>query len=168
MFVCIWAEDAVRGIAKENKIPWKISQDLQLFKKLTLNHTVIMGRKTFDSLNRLSLMHRNNVVVSSTLDNKWYKNVKIFKNPIDVYEFYKDSKEEIFIIGGKSIYDFFIPKSQKLYVSKLFESFDCDQFMDNSFIDFEIKEIQKYDDFNFYVYQKDEKEISKLVMDVFE
>ena len=63
-FESILAMSQNRVIGKEGKIPWHISEDIKLFKEITLGHRVIMGRKTFDSLKRKPLPKRKNFVLS--------------------------------------------------------------------------------------------------------
>ena len=63
----IWAQDGNGGIGKNGKLPWHVSEDLKNFKKITLNSTVIMGRKTWESLPVKPLPNRENIVLSKTL-----------------------------------------------------------------------------------------------------
>ena len=62
----IWAQDKNGGIGKDGKLPWHISEDLKNFKSLTLHSTIIMGRKTWESLPIKPLPDRNNIVLSKT------------------------------------------------------------------------------------------------------
>ena len=59
-----WAQDKKGGIGKNGKLPWHISEDLKNFKKLTTGHTIIMGRKTWDSLPVKPLPNRKNIILS--------------------------------------------------------------------------------------------------------
>ena len=61
----IWAQEINGGIGKNGKLPWHISEDLQNFKKLTLESTILMGRKTWESLPIKPLPKRRNIVLSS-------------------------------------------------------------------------------------------------------
>ena len=61
----IWAQDKNGGIGKNNMLPWHISEDLINFKKITSNHTIIMGRRTWESLPKKPLPNRRNIVLSS-------------------------------------------------------------------------------------------------------
>ena len=63
----IWAQDINSGIGKNGKLPWHISVDLKNFKKITLNSTVIMGRKTWESLPIKPFPNRENIVLSSKI-----------------------------------------------------------------------------------------------------
>ena len=80
----IWAQDNNGGIGQANQLPWKISEDLKHFKKLTLNSTVIMGRKTWDSLPIKPLPNRRNIILSrNTIANiETYK--KIFADSLSL------------------------------------------------------------------------------------
>ena len=60
----IWAQDKDGGIGKNGKLPWYIKEDLQNFKNITINQTIIMGRKTWDSLPLKPLPKRRNIVLS--------------------------------------------------------------------------------------------------------
>ena len=72
----IWAQDENGGIGKNGKLPWYISEDLKKFKKITSNSTIIMGRKTWESLPMKPLPNRDNIVLSSTAQN----NVTTYKS----------------------------------------------------------------------------------------
>ena len=114
-------------IGKENKLIWKIPDDLKRFKNLTTGHTIIMGRKTFESLGRV-LPNRLHIVLtrdeSYTVDNE---NVKIIHN-ISELEQYISDEEEHFVIGGEMIYKLLIDKSNKLYITQLEKEFDGDTY----------------------------------------
>lgn len=153
MFISIWCEDKKRGIGKDNKLPWNIKEDLKLFKELTLNNIVVMGKNTFLSIGK-ALPNRINIVISKTLDESQYENIKVYKDINEFYNEYKNDPRLVFIIGGKSIYDFFIPYCFKLYVSKLKTEYDCDVFMDNNFDDFQVIKETQYEEFNFFEYEK--------------
>ena len=110
----IWAQDINGGIGVKGKLPWHISEDLKNFKKLTLNSTIIMGRKTWDSLPVKPLPKRNNIVLSSTKQ----KNVITFNTFEDCIDTLKKQKtKKIFIIGGRSIYKLFFNIADYLHIS---------------------------------------------------
>lgn len=152
MFICIWCEDKDRGIGKNNSIPWYLPEDLEFFKQQTLNSKIIMGRKTFESLKK-PLPNRTNIVLSKT-NNKKIKDVIFFDDYQKLIDLYKDTDEIVYVIGGKKIYDIFIPYSQKLLVSKINKSYDCDVFMDNSFEGFKLVSIENKKGFEIYTYVK--------------
>jgi len=102
-------------LGNKNQLPWKCPQDLKRFKKITDGQTLIMGRKTFDSLKK-PLINRINIVITNNIDN--VENV-YFPNFNDVYFVNSIEKalkvanqfnKNIFVIGGASIYNQFIEK----------------------------------------------------------
>ena len=100
----IWAQDVNGGIGENGKLPWHISEDLKNFKSLTYNSTVIMGRKTWDSLPIKPLPNRQNIVLSTKQQNS----VTTYSSFEKCYEeLNKQQLEKVFIIGGRSIYKLF-------------------------------------------------------------
>ena len=112
----IWAQDSSGGIGINNKLPWHFSEDLQKFKSLTLNSTIVMGRKTWESLTIKPLPNRRNIVLSSSN----IKNVEHYDNLEKCMEKLKnDSIKKIFIIGGAQIYDIFFQYANKLHITQI-------------------------------------------------
>lgn len=103
-------------LGKNNNLIWRFKEDLNFFKDITTGHVIVMGRKTFESLPKM-LPNRHHVVITS----KDYINdeVEIFNNIDDFLESYKDYEDEIFIIGGSSIYNEFLDYSNKLYLTEI-------------------------------------------------
>lgn len=115
------------AIGKDNDLIWYISDDLKRFKRLTTGHTILMGRKTYESLPNGALPKRTNVVITRDKTLELDKCV-MFYSVEETIEKYKDSEEEIFIIGGGSIYEKMLPYAQKLYLTKVHENFEADVF----------------------------------------
>ena len=118
--IIVVATDLDNGIGKNNSIPWYIKEDLQYFKKLTLNNTVIMGRKTWESLPIKPLPDRLNVIVSSSP--MVIPNVLIVKNLNHEYPNLN------FYIGGQQIYDHAIHFCDTIFRTLVYGHFDCDRF----------------------------------------
>ena len=114
-------------IGKDNQLIWHLPDDLKRFKKLTTGHTIIMGRKTFESLGRV-LPERKHVILSR---NKEFKiddeNVEVI-NDISEVKQYIDSKEECFVIGGAMIYQLLMPVCDIMYITEIDKEFDGDAF----------------------------------------
>lgn len=114
-------------IGKNNQLIWNIPDDLKRFKKLTSGHTIIMGRKTFESLGRV-LPNRFHIVLST---DKNYKiendSVMVINNINELNKYVKDS-EEYFVIGGATIYKLLISKCNKLYITQIDKEFEGDTF----------------------------------------
>lgn len=114
-------------IGKENKLVWNLPEDLKRFNKLTDGHTIIMGRKTFESLNG-ELQNRKHIVFSRNPDFKSNNdNVQIVRSMLEIQE-YIEGKEEVFVIGGAMIYNIMMPYVKKMYVTEIEKDFDGDAF----------------------------------------
>jgi dihydrofolate reductase len=113
-FAAIVAHDNNRLIGGDNKLLWHLPEDLKNFKKLSLNSTVIMGRKTFDSIGK-ALPKRLNVVLTKDKDFK-AENCMVYDRVEDVVRDFAEDPQ-VFIIGGGEIYKQFFPFIQRIYVS---------------------------------------------------
>lgn len=115
-------------IGKDNKLVWNLPEDLKHFRELTERHTIIMGRKTFESLGK-ALPDRRNIVFSQNPDFKVNdENVKIVKSLLEIQDLIEDNKNESFVIGGALIYNLLMPYVNKMYVTEIKEEFDGDTF----------------------------------------
>lgn len=114
-------------IGKENKLIWHLPGDLKRFKELTTGHTIIMGRKTFESLGRI-LPNRKHIVFSQNPDFKVKEEqVQIVHSMLEIQE-YIENEEENFVIGGAMIYNLLMPYVTKMYVTEIKEEFEGDAF----------------------------------------
>lgn len=114
-------------IGKDNKLIWHLPEDLKRFKKLTTGHTIIMGRKTFESLGRV-LPNRKHVILCNDMElNIEDENVEMLED-ISMLKQYIDSTEENFIIGGATIYKLLLPYANKIYLTLIHEKFEGDVF----------------------------------------
>lgn len=141
MFSLICAVGQNNEIGCENKLLWHLPEDLKYFKKKTQNHIVIMGKNTFESIG-FALPKRHNIVLAPEKDYV-AKNCEVCNNLNGLIEKYKTRKEEIFIIGGASIYAQFIPHAKKLYLTKVDDSPTADTFFPDINEFEEIKESPK-------------------------
>lgn len=122
MINIIVAHDHDLAIGKNGEIPWHLKGDFKNFKEVTMGHTVIMGRKTFDSIGK-PLPGRRNIVL--TRDDDWhFDGVEVVHN----YEELLEINEDVFILGGEQIYRYFLPFSKKLYVTYVYGNFKGDTF----------------------------------------
>lgn len=113
-------------LGKDNKLIWHISEDLQYFKKVTSGKNILMGRNTFESLGRL-LPKRHHIIISTSL-NLDNPEVEIFRSLDEFFNKYKDSSEEVYIIGGASIYKSFMPYIDEMHLTQIDESFEADVY----------------------------------------
>lgn len=115
-----------RELGKDNDLIWHIKEDLQYFKKVTTGKNILMGKNTFNSLGRL-LPNRHHIIISTSLniDNP---EVEVFRSLEDFFETYKENNDEVYIIGGASIYKAFMPYVEEMHLTEIDESFEADVF----------------------------------------
>lgn len=113
-------------IGGDNKLLWHISEDLKRFKDITSGHTIIMGRKTFESLPKV-LPNRHHIIITRDKNFKVDSEAVTIINDIsDVISKFKDTEEEVFIIGGGEIYKTLMPYTKKLYLTRVYKDFEGD------------------------------------------
>ncbi len=118
------ATDAQRGIGINNTLPWRLPEDLAHFKRITLGHPIIMGRKTFDSIGR-PLPNRRNIVV--TRNAGWrHDGVEAVSSLAAALALAGDIPA--CVIGGAQIYAEALPHADRLIVTEIGKAFNCDAF----------------------------------------
>lgn len=118
------AMDAQRGIGIDNKLPWHLPEDLAHFKRVTLGHPIIMGRKTFDSIGR-PLPKRRNIVV--TRNAGWsHEGVEVAHSLAQAVAMAQD--EPASIIGGAQIFIESLALANRMIVTEIDHAFRCDTF----------------------------------------
>lgn len=103
-------------IGKDNQMPWKISADLQFFKKVTMGHPVIMGRKTWESIGR-PLPGRRNIVVSRNTDLQLIGAEVV--NSLDGALATLSEFPRVFVIGGEQLFTQAFPKANRLFITEI-------------------------------------------------
>ncbi len=143
-----------RVIGKDNDLPWRLPEDLKMFKRTTAGHPVIMGRKTWDSLGKYKpLPGRQNIVI--TRDKAWSDEGAEVIYSIDNLQNLDMQHEHVFVIGGAEIYSLFLPKLDELIVSHVYKTYDGDtQFpeFNKYFNKYEV--LETYEDFEVRRYYK--------------
>ncbi len=127
MLSIIVAYDRNQVIGYKNKLPWKLPNDLKYFKSKTLGKTVIMGRKTFESMSG-PLKQRENMVLTSNHD--FHAEDVIIVHSFDEIKNWIENHEgsEIFLIGGRSLFEFALPIVDRLYITKIEQAFLGDTY----------------------------------------
>lgn len=158
MFSIIVAIGKNNEIGKNNQLLWHIPEDLKKFKKITQGKTVVMGKNTFKSIGK-TLPDRNNIVLSKNLHNiNNKKNLEICDDFSKIVEKYKNSDEEVFIIGGAQVYKKALELGivEKLYISHIDFSVDeTDTYFPE--IDYNVwkkVEEEEYEGWKFCIYKK--------------
>jgi len=116
MISMIWAMDENWLIGKDNLLPWHYKEDLIYFKNTVNQKIVLMGEQTYLSLKsyykKKSLPYKKIYVCN--LEDKAYDDAILVK---DIHQFLKENEEEIFVIGGKTIYQLALPYAEQLYIT---------------------------------------------------
>ncbi len=131
MIAVIVAYAQNRVIGKSNDLPWYIPQDLKRFKEITSGHTVIMGRRTYESIfKRLghALPNRRNIVISSSL--KPGDDYEVVSNLDEALHSAKASTKKIFVIGGEQVYNEALGSdvADKIFATEVKKKINGDKF----------------------------------------
>lgn len=119
------AMDRNRIIGRNNDLPWHLPKDFRFFKERTTGHTVIMGRKTYDSLGG-ALPNRKNVVVTKK-NTTFPEEVEVITELKTIQDWNKANPEkEFFVIGGGHIFKQVMPYADRMYITLIDESFEGD------------------------------------------
>ena len=131
--IAAMTKDRVIGI--DGRIPWHLPADLKFFKRTTLGHVVVMGRKTFESLGR-PLPGRENWVVSSTVAPE---GVRVWSSPEDIIP--PTDGRELFVIGGARLYEALLPRCQELLLTHVDLNVEGDTWFPEFVSDFDSGEV---------------------------
>lgn len=115
------------AIGKSNNLPWHLPADLMHFRQLTTGHAVVMGKRTFESLPKGPLPNRKNIVLTSTMSegvNKGYYEADSLEDAV----FLCEHEEQMFIIGGSTVYKQSIDKVDSLYITWVHAEFTADTY----------------------------------------
>lgn len=158
MISLLVAMDQNRTIGKDNDLPWYLPADLKYFKKVTMGHPIVMGRKTYESIGK-PLPGRENIII--TRDHAYVvagaKVVHTIQDAIDLA-----GNEEVFVIGGAEIFKQILADSDRLYITEIEHEFDGDTYFPeinkNEWMvvskEKGIKDEKNPYDYNFVVYEK--------------
>jgi len=117
-------------IGYNNSLPWpRISQDMKWFRDKTINQVVIMGRKTFESLNSIPLKNRTNIIVTSQA----FDGVDTINSQLDIISELKSletkfTDKEIFIIGGSQLYELTKDIVDRIYLTRIYTDYYGDTY----------------------------------------
>lgn len=119
--------DGNRSIGYKKKLPWNLPADMKHFKDLTLGHTLLMGKRTFESLPEGALPHRKNIVLSSVLSEgvaEGYYEANSLEDALEL----SSNADEVFIIGGSSVYNQCLDMADFMYITWVHGEFPGDAF----------------------------------------
>jgi dihydrofolate reductase len=114
-----------RAIGSGNGMPWRLPEDLKRFRRLTMGHAVIMGRKTFESIGS-PLAGRNNIVI--TRSPAWSPSGCVVVHSLEASLAAVGESQDAFVIGGAQIYALALPLARRLYLTEIERDFEGDAF----------------------------------------
>lgn len=112
-------------LGKNNNLIWHLKGDMKFFKDITLGHTIVMGRKTFESLPKL-LPGRKHIVLSR--NNIDIPEIEVYHDIQSFLKKYQNSDEEIFNIGGASTYKILLDYTDKIYLTEIEKQAEADTY----------------------------------------
>ncbi|WP_225422996.1 dihydrofolate reductase [Companilactobacillus jidongensis] len=150
----VWAEDQNHVIGKNGTLPWSMPNDLKHFRDVTAHHTIVMGRKTYESFPNGPLPNRLNIVISRNSDYQVPESVVVLTDKNRLSDYVQDD-EEVMVIGGASIFEMFKDEVDRLYLTRIDHEFDGDvKMIDLDYNKFKLTEKKEgaVDDKNIYPY----------------
>ena len=148
--IAIWAQDEEGVIGKDNRLPWYLPAELQHFKETTLNHAILMGRVTFDGMGRRLLPKRETLILTRNSDEKM-DGVSIFNDIESVLDWYQSQDKNLYVLGGKQIFQAFEPYIDEVIVTQVHASVEGDTYFPEDF------DLSLFETVSSKFYDKDEK-----------
>ena len=148
--VAIWAQDEEGVIGKDNRLPWHLPAELQHFKETTLNHAILMGRVTFDGMGRRLLPKRETLILTRNSEEK-IDGVATFHDVQSVLDWYQVQEKNLYILGGKQIFQAFEPYIDEVIVTQVHASVEGDTYFPEDF------DLSLFETVSSKFYDKDEK-----------
>ncbi len=138
----VWAEDENHLIGEDNHLPWHISADLKYFKEVTMNQTIVMGRKTFEGMGSRLLPGRKTVIL--TRDKTYqFKGATVCHSVKETLNLHED----LYVIGGSQVFESYYPYVTDLYKTEIFATFKGDTYFPNLALEnFTLKEKRLFQD----------------------
>lgn len=146
------AMSADRAIGKDNGIPWRLPEDMKLFKRLTMGHPILMGRKTWESLGR-PLPGRQNIVL--TRDAAYQAEGAQVIHSLEELGQLELMDPEVMVIGGAQIYGLLLGQMSRLYVSEVQGVYEADTWFPEFAHHFSRRnELEQFDGFRLVCYER--------------
>lgn len=140
-------------IGLNNSLPWHLSADMKFFKKTTMGHVVVLGRKSYEAFGK-AYPGRTNIVITRQKDFHLPDARVVHSVEAALEQARSLEKEEIFILGGAQIFEQSLPLVDRIYLTRIYENFEGDTFFPK--IDFDEWELVKEEQ-----HEPDEKNIYK-------
>lgn len=169
MIYAIWAEDEKKVIGIDGHLPWRLPAELEHFKKTTYHQAILMGRKTFEGMNKRVLPGRITIVLTrdETYPKEDNDRVLIMHSVSEVVEWYNNQERDLYIIGGSEMFLLFENELSALYKTVVHGEFAGDTYFPDTFdfskyvrvsADYHKKDGQNPYDFTVEKYERKEKQ----------
>lgn len=158
--IAIWAQDKSGIIGKSNRLPWHLPKDLKYFKETTLNQAILMGRVTFEGMNKRLLPNRETLILTTQSDYQ-VDGATVVKSVEEVLDWYKNQDKTLYIVGGSKVYKLFEPYVDELIVTQVQAEVDGDTYFPKDF------DFSAFALISSTVYEKDEQNEFEFVVEHF-
>lgn len=132
MLAYVWAEDETRLIGKGDRLPWRLPADVAFFKKITMRGDMVTGRKTYETIPNRPLPGRRNIVLTTEKDYEAPGAIVVHSKE-EVLELEKKNGEDLYIIGGSSLFEMFEDEVDELYRTVIHDTFEGDTYFPHGF-----------------------------------
>ncbi len=153
-FVGVVAMAKNRAIGLRQRIPWRLAEDMKLFKRLTMGHPILMGRRTWESMPKRPLPGRQNIILTRREDYEAPGAAVV--HSLDELRRLPLEHEEVMVIGGAEIYALLLPEMDSLHVSEVEGEFEADTYFPPFEQLFPVRrELETYEGFTYVLRQKE-------------
>ncbi|MEK6901800.1 MAG: dihydrofolate reductase [Nanoarchaeota archaeon] len=152
MITLLAALTADRVIGKDGRIPWHLPEDLKNFKRLTTGNTVMMGRRTYESIGR-PLPNRNNIVLSTTLSP--LEGIMVCSTIEEALSTAQSLEKETFVIGGAAVYEATLSLAERMILSHVKKKYEGDTyFPEYNHSDWSVTNRESFPEFEVVTYER--------------
>lgn len=159
--VASWAQDKSGIIGKDNHLPWHLPKDLKHFKETTLNQAILMGRVTFEGMNKILLPNRE-ILILTTQSGYQVDGATVVTSVEEVLTWYTNQDKTLYIVGGSQIYQLFEPYIDELVITQVQAEVEGDTYFPKDF------DFSKFSLVSSVVYERDSQNEFDFVVEHYE
>lgn len=159
--VAIWAQDKSGIISRNDQLPWHLPKDFKHFKETTLNQVILMGRVTFEGMNKHLLPNRETLILTTQSDYQ-VDGATVVTSVEEVLTWYKAQDKNLYVVGGSQIYKLFEPYVDKLIITQVQAEVEGDTYFPKDF------DLSKFSLVSSEDYEKDEQNKFDFVVEHYE
>ena len=156
--IAIWAQDRSGIIGKNNHLPWHLPKDLKHFKETTLNKAILIGRVTFEGMNKRLLPNRETLILTTQSDYQ-VNGATVVTSVEDVLNWYKAQDKPFYIVGGSQVYKLFEPYVDELIVTQVQAEVEGNTYFPKDF------DFSPFSLISSTIYEKDEQNQFEFVVE---